>query len=142
MRFRLFRQQEVIKRTVQPGKVAQLFAGDEIDLFNRAVQRVNPAQLAVVTQEIVEKTRRSLGTLPTACLRNARGGRSQAIEGKLPVIFDELLYSFSLLARDQGIFELLGIEQRRQFRQQRHYFVRRHRKVQEFLALQQLCPRL
>ena len=62
-RLLLFRQEKLVEPGIGRRELAQAFGGDEVHLVHAGVERLQPAHVAVVTQEIDQEAAGDLGPL-------------------------------------------------------------------------------
>ena len=94
----LFRQQELIQRTVHGREFPHLRVADQVATVHGGIQRFQAAQVAVIAHKITQEARGHLRPLDATASGEARHCRIQASGGKLAVFLDQLLHPVTLFA--------------------------------------------
>ncbi len=133
-------QQKLIECPVDPGQFLQPLVADEIYGIESRVQNLQPAQIAVVVEEVSQEPCRHLGPLRPAATRDFGYRRIQTVRRQLAMLLNHALHAVALGAVDQGILQLLRIDARSILTQQRHHVIRGDHVFHNALVFQQPYP--
>ena len=136
----LLGQKKFVERAVHAGKLAQLLGGYQVYRVERRVQRLQPAQIAVIVRKILQKARRHLGALRAPATRDLGHRRIQAGRRKLAVLLNHALHAVAFGTRDQRILQLLRIDSRGVLAEQRHGVVGSDHALHHLLVFEQAHP--
>ena len=90
-------QHEFIKSSVHCREIADLLIADQIYAIERSIQRLQPAQIAMIAHEIAQKPSRYLAALGAAASGYTRHCRIKALARKFPVFFNKFFYALPFL---------------------------------------------
>src|SRR4029077_15501181 len=133
-------EKEFVERAVNGGEFAQLGVADEIDAVEGRVQGLQTAHVAVIAQEVAQKTPGNLGSIGTPATGHAADGSGEIVGGKSAPFLNQALDAVTFGPIDQRILQLLRIDARRVFREQWHDFVRRDDVFHHGLVFEKTYP--
>ena len=138
-RLLVFGRQELIEHAVEGGEFADLVVADQIDTVKAGGEGFETAQIAVIAEEVVQKTRGKTAALRTAAGGDASDGGKESV-GMEPAFGNDFFDAGCFFAEDQRVLDLLRIHPRRIFGEQRNGFIRSDDMRQNAFALQQTGP--
>src|SRR4029077_18995021 len=103
-------EKEFVERAVNGGEFAQLGVADEIDAVEGRVQGLQTAHVAVIAQEVAQKTPGNLGSIGTPATGHAADGSVEIVGGKSAPFLNQALDAVTFGPIDQRILQLLRID--------------------------------
>ena len=135
----VFGRQELVEHAVERGEFADFVVVDQVDTVKAGSDGFQAAQIAVIAEEVVQKTGGKTAALRTAAGGNPSDGGKQPV-GMEPAFGDDFFDARRFFAGDQRVLDLLRIHPRRIFGKQRNSFIRGHDVRQNAFALQHPGP--
>jgi len=116
-----------------------LIVADQVDTVKAGSERFQATQIAVIAEEVVQKTRGKTAALRTAAGADASDGGKQPV-GIEPAFGNDLFDARGFFAGDQSVLDLLRIYPGRIFGKVEERLRKRQRHAKDAFALQHTSP--